>query len=316
MFIDVFLDLLNIIGVKMIKIVQTLAVLGLLMSSGCVTKPIFSFGIVADVQYADKDQVGSRDYREAIGKLGEAVSVYNGEKLAFVIQLGDIIDGGDSAEGDLRAVADVFNGIKARKYHVLGNHDFSGISRAKVMDILGMEKAYYDFSYKKWRFVVLDTMDVAVSGGWDKGDVNYLMGEKFLGELKKSGAANAYDWNGAVGPEQKEWLEGVLADAQKRKQRVVVFGHNPLKPDGGVHNLWNSDEIIGVLESYDCVLGYLNGHRHKMDYYFVNDKYYVTLDGMVEEAFDKGYSVGRVYKDRIEIESTGAVKRLGLVFDE
>lgn len=307
---------MNIFGVKMIKIVQTLAVLGLLMSSGCVTKPMFSFGIVADVQYADKDQAGSREYRESIGKLGEAVSVYNDEKLAFVVQLGDFIDGGDGAERDLRAISEVFNGIEVPKYHVLGNHDFSGIARAKVMGILGMEKAYYDFSYRKWRFVVLDTMDISVTGGWAKGDAHYRMGEKFLGELKKAGAANAVDWNGGVGPEQKEWLEGVLEDAQKRKQRVVVFGHNPLMPAGEAHTLWNSQEIVGVLESYDCVLAYLNGHRHVSDYYYVNGKYYVTLDGMVEESFDDGYAIGRVYKDRIEIESTGAVPRLGLMFEE
>lgn len=298
----------------MVKIFISLAVLGLLMSSGCVTKPIFSFGIVADVQYADKDQAGSREYRESIDKLRNCVSVMNEEDLVFVIQLGDFIDGGDSAEGDLRAVADVFNGIGAPKYHVLGNHDFDGIGRGQVMDILGMDRAYYDFVHRKWRFVVLDTMDISVTGGWDKGDNHYRMGEKFLGELKKAGAANAFDWNGGVGPGQKAWLEGVLADAQRRKQRVVVFGHHPLKPEGEAHNLWNDDEIAKVLESYDCVIAYLNGHRHVGDYQWVNDKYYVTLDGMVEEVMEKGFAIGRVYKDQIVIESTGKVKRLGLLY--
>ena len=291
-------------------------VLGSLMTTGCTTAPIFSFGIVADVQYADTDKVGTRPYRQSKGKLAKAVSDFNNRKLAFVVQLGDIIDGGKSAEADLRTVADIFNGIQTKKYHMLGNHDFSGIDRKTTMSILGMERAFYDFTYRKWRFVVLDTMDLAVAGGWDRDSLNYTLGKEMLDKLAATGAANAVEWNGAVGPVQTEWLEYVLKDAQARKQKVIVFGHNPLMPKGDKYNLWNSDELVKLLESYDCVVAYLNGHKHFCEYHWVNNKYYVTMDGMVEDAFDRGYALGHVYKDRIVIQSTGKIPHLTLLLEQ
>jgi len=260
------------------KLLCLCGVLGSLMTSGCTTPPRFSFGIVADVQYADKDKVGTREYRQSTGKLAKAVSDFNNRKLAFVVQLGDIIDGGKNAEADLQTIADSFNGIETKKYHVLGNHDFSGIDRKTTMSILGMERAFYDFTYRKWRFVVLDTMDLAVSGGWDQDSLNYTLGKEMFDKLTKAKKANAVKWNGAVGPAQKQWLEHILKDAQDRKQKVIVFGHNPLMPKGDIHNLWNSDEIVKLLESHDCVVAYLNGHKHVCKYQWVNKKYYVTMD--------------------------------------
>jgi len=289
--------------------------LGLLMASGCTSPSELSFGIVADIQYADKDKVGTRRYRRSTGKLAKAVSDFNSRRLAFVVQLGDIIDGGPTAEADLRTIVDIFNGIETTKYHVLGNHDFSGIDRKTTMSILGMERAFYDFTYGKWRFVVLDTMDLAVEGGWDRDSLNYTLGKEMLDKLAAAGAANAVDWNGGVGPAQKEWLKYVLEDAQSRKQKVIVFGHNPLMPAGDRHNLWNRDEIVKLLESFDCVVAYLNGHKHFCEYHWVNNKYYVTMDGMVEEAFDRGYAVVTIYKDRIVIQSTGKVPHLTLLLE-
>ncbi|RKY09491.1 MAG: hypothetical protein DRP66_02085 [Planctomycetota bacterium] len=297
------------------KVLCVCGVLGSLMTSGCTTPPILAFGIVADVQYADKDKVGTRQYRRSMDKLVGAVSDFNDRKLAFVVQLGDIIDGGAGAEADLRTIACLFNGIQTKKYHVLGNHDFSGIDRKTTMSILGMKRAFYDFAYRKWRFVVLDTMDLAVAGGWDKDSLNYTLGKEMLDELAAAGKANAVEWNGAIGPAQKEWLEYILKDAQAKKQKVIVFGHNPLMPAGDRYNLWNSGEIVKLLESYDGVVAYFNGHKHFCEYYWVNNKYYVTIDGMVEDAFDRGYAVANVYKDRIVIQSTGKTPHLTLLLE-
>ncbi|GAH82542.1 unnamed protein product, partial [marine sediment metagenome] len=159
------------------------------------------------------------------------------------IQLGDIIAGGDNASKELGQILGIYNRIKTLKYHVLGNHDFWGIDRKTVLKKLEMEKPYYDFRYRKWRFVVLDTMDIAVKGGWPKDSPNYVAGEKVLNELVRQEAPNALDWNGGVGADQKKWLSDVLSDADRKKQNVVVFGHNPLVPPGNRHNLWNNDEI-------------------------------------------------------------------------
>ena len=82
----------------------------------------FTFGLVADVQYADADPVGSRYYREARGKLADCVRVLNQMDLAFVIQLGDLIDRDYSS---FDAVVPIYDRLRSPHYHVLGNHDFS-----------------------------------------------------------------------------------------------------------------------------------------------------------------------------------------------
>ena len=139
--------------------------LGLIIIMGCQDNnrdKCIEFGIIADTQYAEKDNLGARNYREAILRLEECVVDFNKREPAFVVQLGDIIDGGDNAADELERVAAVYNRLKAVKYHVLGNHDFWGVDRETVLSTLGMERAYYDFSIGRWRFVVVDTMDIAI----------------------------------------------------------------------------------------------------------------------------------------------------------
>ncbi len=300
------------------------------LTAGCEMKRAkYLFGVIADVQYADKDSAGERNYRKSIETLAETVSHLNSKNLidsasyigksrkpSFVVQLGDIIDGGPNAKEDLDAVLRAYNKIKARKYHVLGNHDFDGLDRKTVLKKLRMRKPYYDFRKGKCRFVVLDTTDISLSGGWPEDSENYRLAEEFLEKLKKQNAPNAETWNSAIGAEQKQWLDKVLTDAEKRKQKVIVFGHHPLTPHNDQHTLWNSDEIIEIFESHNCVAAYLAGHRHRDDYIFQNGICYVTIEGMVESTDKKVNSVVWVYSDRILIESTAKVPRLSISFDD
>ena len=55
-------------------------------------QPIFRFGVVADPQYAPVAPSGTRYYSNTLGKLSEAIKVFNKENPAFVVTLGDIID--------------------------------------------------------------------------------------------------------------------------------------------------------------------------------------------------------------------------------
>ncbi len=62
---------------------------------------LFSFGMIADVQYADLDdgynytKTRKRFYRNSINLLCEAIQTWNHmtPKPAFMLQLGDLIDG-------------------------------------------------------------------------------------------------------------------------------------------------------------------------------------------------------------------------------
>ena len=61
-------------------------------------KTLFSFGLVADVQYGNKENNVERKryYKDAIGKLETCVANFNKLPLEFVINLGDIIVGSSS----------------------------------------------------------------------------------------------------------------------------------------------------------------------------------------------------------------------------
>lgn len=284
--------------------------LGLIMAGGCQNgnrDNCFEFGIIADTQYAEKDSLGERNYRDAILRLEECVVDFNNRELAFLIQLGDIIDGGDNAAKELEMVTLVFNRLKAVKYHVPGNHDFWGVDREVVLSTLGMERAYYDFSIGRWRFVVLDTMDIAISGGWPKESENYREGEKLLAELTEKGAVNAVDWSGGIGETQKRWLGKVLSEAEGQGQKVIVFGHVPLLPADDVHNLWNSEEIVKIFESYGCVSAYFCGHRHGGGYFEQKGIHYITVEGMVEAGQENAYGVVQLCGNRLEIKGRGGM---------
>lgn len=275
----------------------------------------FCFGIVADVQYADKDSTSRRFYRDAAGLLADSVEQFNQRELAFVIQLGDLIDGGSTAEADLEQILSIFKKTGARRYHVLGNHDFEGIDRKTVMSKLKIERAWYDFEVNHIRFVVLDGMDLSVSGGWPVDSSNYQQGKAILEELKTAGAANAYEWNGGVGAEQMDWLKGVLQDARDRRQRVIVFGHLPLTPQGEAHTLWNARQVATILEESDCVIAFFNGHRHNGGFERTRGVCYVTIEAMVEAPRQNAFAIVHVEKKQIRIEGFGKVNDRTFVLD-
>ncbi len=132
-------------------------------------EPKFSFGIIADSQYADIPDfhgMGSdRRFSASLGKLKEAINFFNTKQLAFVVNLGDLIDQ-DIQNFD--AVLPICALSRAPLKHIVGNHDFSGKDyaykedRDKVMQKLGLKSFYYSFVNNGLRFVVLDTNEVGV----------------------------------------------------------------------------------------------------------------------------------------------------------
>jgi len=264
-----------------------------------------SFGVIADVQYADKEDLGSRRYRHSLGLLETAVANLNGQHPSFVVQLGDLVDSG---EDSLDPALSVFNQLKTTKHHVLGNHDFP-ISREAVLRKLGLMSAYYSFAQDGWRFVVLDTQDVSVDGGWPAESDHYEQAEAWLEQLGKEGKPNAEPWNGGIGKAQKEWLSGQLAEASAKGEKVIVMGHIPIlaAASGDWCLLYNHDEILQTLEHYQCVVAYLSGHDHGGGYAERNGIHHVTMQGMVEAGPESAYAIVTLFPDRIEIKGTGAV---------
>ncbi len=264
-----------------------------------------SFGVIADVQYADQDALRKRHYREALARLQDCVADLNTRDLAFTIQVGDIID--RRAESFDR-VLPVYSQLAMPKYHVLGNHDFP-LPRAEVLAKLGMDRPYYAFSHSGWRFIVLDAQDICLHGGWADDSDNHRRAEDMLQQLEAQERPNAVGWNGAIGEEQKEWLAATLRDASERGERAIVFGHMPILPAAcnPVNLLWNHEEILGILQSSDACVAYFCGHDHPGGYAEQSGTHHVTFQGMVEAPVQNAYAVVDLYGDIIEIRGVGAV---------
>ncbi|WP_338448118.1 metallophosphoesterase [Niallia oryzisoli] len=262
-------------------------------------KPKIEFGIVPDAQYCDCDTSGIRYYRNSLDKLAEAAQTFNEEDVDFTIQTGDLIDRNLSS---FETILPIYNRIEGPKYHVLGNHDFP-VTTDQVVDILGMPNQYYDFKYKNWRFVVLDTNDLSLYAN-PAGSEKYQQAQVMYNSLKAANAINAQTWNGGVSNEQLTWLHGVLERAKQTQEKVVVISHMPVYP-ANEHNVWNSEAVIKELEAAGNVVAYFNGHNHAGNYGVKNGIHYVNLKGMVDTANTNSYSIVRVFKDRIEVDGYG-----------
>ena len=285
-------------------------VLGISLA-GCIankttrTSRPFSFGVVADVQYADYPAVGNRHYLQSEWKLKQCVEDFNSRDLDFVVQLGDFIDGGFA---NFDKMLDIYQRLKAPKYHVLGNHDFAA-TRGKVLAKLGIERGYYDFAVNGWRFIVLDGNEISLYAN-DRDSDEYKQAEAMQLRLKEAGSANAVSYNGALSARQRTWLEERLDKATKAGEKVIVFCHFPVHPPN-VHNLWGDSELVELFESYDCVAAYMNGHNHAGNYAKKNGIHYITFQAMVESPDRNAYAIVEVYPDRLKITGFGvAAQRL------
>ena len=267
--------------------------------------PMFTFGVVADVQYCDCDARGSRYYRASLDKLAHAVEVFNREEPDFVVQLGDLIDRDAASYGD---VLPVLRRLEAPAYHVLGNHDFSigeavrGGVRQEVAKVLGMERAYYDFRHGGWRFVVLDGNDVSLHATAE-GEAR-RRAEETLASLRERGAVHAQVWNGGLGADQLAWLGRTLADADARGERVVLFGHYPLFPDDA-HNLWNAEAVVALLEAHPSVAAYISGHNHAGSYAVRGGIHFLTLRGLVETPDTSAFALIEVTPEGLRVRGWG-----------
>eukprot|EP01050_Picozoa_sp_SAG11_P018845 SAG11_NODE_2912_length_2844_cov_4.296539_1_plen_297_part_00 len=275
--------------------------------------------MIADVQYGDKPAKNGRTYRESLGRLTAAVEHLNDlPALLAVLHLGDVIDGretlGESVE-DLSAVLACLGGLRPRPHknvlHAIGNHDLA-VPREKLAAALGLDidQTYFSIpvaGVTGWRLVVLDTVCVCrqfVDEGFQRPAP---AADRWLAE--HADLPNAVDWNGAIGEEQRDWLDGVLAACDAAGERVLVCGHNPLLPEASdeTHCAWDGAETCQLLDRHPSVVAYLNGHDHRGGYGLsTGGVHHITIAGMVQSPLDSNaYGVLRVFPDILELEGFG-----------
>lgn len=231
------------------------------------------FGVITDLHYADIETKGSRYYRDSLAKMREAMEHFNNSDLDFIIELGDMKDqapGGNAGSTleYLDAIENEFSKFRGPVYHVLGNHDMDCLSKEEFLAHAQSHgkakgKAYYAFTVKGMRFIVLDA-------NHNKDMSPYCRGN--------------FKWTSAWIPEeQKEWLRSELKANAERP--VVVFIHQLLDSFSDISRkvcVGNADEIRDILEQHGQVLAVFQGHHHPGHYSRKSGIHYVTLQGAIE----------------------------------
>ncbi|NMD02659.1 MAG: phosphatase [Bacteroidales bacterium] len=267
-------------------------------------KPLFRFGIIADVQYCPSEPEGTRYYRNSLPKLREALSSFKTDSAEFIVNLGDIIDRDYSSFG---TVLDIIDSSAIRTYHLTGNHDYEVNPRLRKHLPLRMpsKEGYYTFSEKNFRFIVLNGNELSTYGPGNKSVVRKT--QDYLDALKKEGNINAIEWNGGISVRQFQWLMIQLDKAAADNEKVIIFCHFPVYPEN-IHNLLNYKEVLSVLNNYSNIVAWFNGHNHAGNYGNTNMIHFLTMKGMVETENTNSFALVEVYSNRIWIKGYGREK--------
>jgi len=266
--------------------------------------PLLRFGIVADPQYAAREpHVGmDRHYAKSLAKLAEAIEVFNGEDLSFVITLGDIIDRDFESFDD---ILPVYDRLKHENFFLLGNHDFS-VAPDRLEEVakrVGLSSSYYSFVRSGWRFVALNGNEVSTFAP-PEGHPHRAVAARKLADLRASGAINAQDWNAMPSDEQFAWLSEEISAAAAAGERVIVMNHYPVYPPNE-HDSWDHERIIALLTANQQVAAYFSGHNHAGNFGTVEGCHFLNFKGMVDTETENTFAVVEIWSDRIEVRGFG-----------
>ncbi|MEN3941375.1 metallophosphoesterase [Prosthecobacter sp. SYSU 5D2] len=235
---------------------------GRVLAADSSVKPTLRVGLMTDLHYADKDSTKTRFYREALGKLDEAVAFMNQEKPACVIELGDFIDQAPSVEQELewlKTMEQHYARLTMPRHYVLGNHCVGTLTKAEFAAHTGAAlSGYSSFEQNGIRFILLDAC-------FREDGIAY-------------GRSN-FHWKDCHIPAQEQaWLKDELARATGP---VIILAHQRLDLDAA-HAVKNAAEVRALLEKSKKVLAVFQGHSHKNDLQEINGIPYCTLAAMIE----------------------------------
>lgn len=293
----------------MITIAGKIASLVVFISCACLSyaqeirnRPL-RIGLIADIQYADKESRGTRFYRASLPKLNESVTVLNEHRVDFTVVVGDFVDEGPK---DLPTVLVELDRLDKPVYNLLGNHDFETVQQPDdLYKAFRMPSPYYAIDTAGWRFIFLNTNELsayATTPNTAKGKAYQRLAEAF----EKQGRGKAQPWNGGVGKKQLRWLRKQLELAQKRGQQVVVFTHHPVLPEGNGHEALNNRELLALLSKHKQVKAIISGHNHKGAFAMHEEGLpCITLQGMLETEKENAYGILTLSQDKLVITGWG-----------
>ncbi|MFO7655641.1 MAG: metallophosphoesterase [Bacteroidales bacterium] len=272
--------------------------------NGCDYSPILKIGLIADPQYCDCDHGTTRYYRETLWKLPRAVDTLNKYQVDFVVTLGDLTD---QFYESYDSIAPFYEKLDMPYYNVLGNHDFYGITNEQMADLTTRYRApgyYYDFVYGDWRFLVLDGTELAAYSRYVHPELAEE-GDSLWNSIQ--GQLNAKEWNGGIGRKQQQWIRNKIEEAATLQQHVILFCHFTLIPEDIQERLWNSPDIVSLLEEYPNVVAYINGHNHPGSYSLKNNIHYIGQIAMVETPDTNSFGILEIYPKHLKMKGYGKI---------
>ncbi|XP_020572016.1 manganese-dependent ADP-ribose/CDP-alcohol diphosphatase [Phalaenopsis equestris] len=316
---------------------------GKALSSTQAKQPLFSFGVITDVQYADipdgRSFIGvPRHYRHSLQVLQRAITKWNSHtKLNFSLNFGDIVDGfcpKDQSFAAVKRILDEFSKFSGPVFHMIGNHCLYNLPRTNLTALFNIPSihgsAHYEFSPSpEYRFVILDAYDISAIG-WPRDDPKTSQALRILHaknpneDKNNPGGLSGRDrrfvmFNGGIGSEQLSWLDNILKDSTERDQKVIICCHLPLDPAAAAPEalLWNYDEVIDVIHRYRCVKACLSGHDHKGGYAVdSHGVHHRVLEAAVEcPPGSNAFGYVDVYHDRLTLVGADRMVSTEMVFE-
>jgi 3',5'-cyclic-AMP phosphodiesterase len=223
--------------------------------------------------------------RNAVQGFLQAINTINGLHPDFVITGGDLIM---DALGQRYSAADSLYNLYTENvknltmpvYNTMGNHEIYGILKDNGADSLNpeygekmfekrLDKSYYSFIHKGWKFIILNSIE-------NTGKNGYI---------------------GKIDDVQMDWIRKELKETD-RKIPVVISTHIPFitantqKYAGTtVANdssavIYNGKEVLDLFTGYNLKL-VLQGHLHTVEDIFIDGIHFVT-GGSVAAAWWRG----------------------------
>ncbi|EAR00327.1 metallophosphoesterase [Maribacter sp. HTCC2170] len=264
--------------------------------------PEFEIGVIADCQYCYCEPTTTRFYKESPDRLKEAVGILNKQSLDYTIHLGDFIDKNFSS---FDTIAPIWKNLKSEKYHVLGNHDFSVADSLKylIFNKMDLKDRYYSIVKNGWRFIVLDGNDLSIHGALTATKKQQT--DSLFNLLTTKNLPNLETWNGGLSQEQLDWVENELQLAAAKNENVGFYCHFPTLGETNDHNLWNYNQLLSIIEKYDCVKFYFNGHNHAGGYVQKDGVHYLNFKGMVDTQDSTSFATVAFRKDSLFVTGYG-----------
>lgn len=265
--------------------------------------PLFSFGVIADVQWADADdgynyaKTVKRCYRGAFQVLENAVDWWNlqhseDQPLTFIAQLGDLIDGQNQklkqSDSAIKLALDQLDRAPCPSINIIGNHELYNFNRKDLSSASWLkdgDREYYSFSPAEgWKVIVLDPYQISLIGHAAEDDRRQEAIQIMARENKnvhpdgrdgdwlvgmEGDARRFVPYNGGYGKAQLSWFQSELDRASAAGERVIICSHVILHPlaCGGSTMAWDYEEALDMINNNDCVAAVLCGHDHKGKYY-------------------------------------------------